>query len=100
MYYQFYGLKENPFNITSDPSFFFFSQKHNEALSHLHYGVTQRKGIMVITGEIGTGKTTVCRYFLNNLGKRIKTAFILNPQFSDFELLEAIIKDFGIRARV
>lgn len=98
MYCKFYGLKERPFNVTSDPSFFFLSQKHKEALSHLYYGVTQRKGIILITGEIGAGKTTLCRFFLSQLGKSIKTAFILNPHFSDIQLLEAIVKDFGINA--
>jgi len=96
MYLKFYGLREKPFNVTSDPAFFFLSQKHKEALSHLLYGVTQRKGIIVITGEIGTGKTTLCRFFLNQLGRNIKTAFILNPYFSEIQLLEAIINDFGI----
>ena len=97
MYCQFYGLKERPFNVTSDPAFFFLSRKHKEALSHLAYGVSQRKGIIVLTGEIGTGKTTLCRYFLGQLGKKVKTAFILNPYFSEMELLEAIVHDFGIR---
>lgn len=96
MYCQFYGLKERPFNVTSDPAFFFFSKKHKEALSHLLYGVNQRKGIIVITGEIGTGKTTLCRFFLDQLDKNVKTAFILNPYFSEIQLLEAIMKDFGI----
>jgi len=96
MYCTFYNLKERPFNVTSDPAFFFLSQKHKEALSHLLYGSTQRKGIIAITGEIGTGKTTLCRYFLNQLGDNVKTAFILNPYFSEIQLLEAIIKDFGI----
>jgi general secretion pathway protein A len=96
MYCNFYGLKERPFNVTSDPSFFFLSLKHKEALSHLYYGVSQRKGIIVVTGEIGTGKTTLCRFFLSQLGKSVKTAFILNPHFSEIQLLEAIVKDFGI----
>ncbi len=96
MYCPFYGLKERPFNATSDPAFFFLSKKHQEALSHLIYGVTQRKGVIVISGEIGTGKTTLCRFFLNKLGKNVKTAFILNPHFSEIQLLEAIIKDFGL----
>jgi len=97
MYCKFYDLKEKPFNVTSDPSFFFFSNRHREALSHLFYGVTQRKGIIVITGEIGTGKTTLCRYFLNQLGtKNVKTALILNPYFSEIQLLEAILNDFGV----
>ncbi|MCM8790009.1 MAG: AAA family ATPase [Candidatus Omnitrophica bacterium] len=99
MYCQFYGLKEKPFNVTSDPAFFFLSKKHNEALSHLIYGVSQRKGIIVITGEIGTGKTTLCRFFLNQLDKSIKTALILNPYFSETQLLEAIARDFGINIK-
>ena len=96
MYCQFYGLKERPFNVTSDPAFFFSSKKHKEAISHLIYGVSQRKGIIVLTGEIGTGKTTICRFFLNHVGNNVKTAFILNPAFSETQLLESIIKDFGI----
>ncbi len=96
MYCSFYGLKERPFNVTSDPSFFFSSIKHKEAFSHLYYGVTQRKGIIVLTGEIGTGKTTLCRFFISQLAKNVKTALILNPHFSEIQLLEAIIKDFGI----
>lgn len=99
MYCNFYGLKERPFNVTSDPAFFFSSLKHQEALSHLLYGVTQRKGIIVITGEIGTGKTTLCRFFLNQLGEEVKTAFMLNPYFSELQLLEAITRDFGITVK-
>ncbi|MFH0762570.1 MAG: AAA family ATPase [Candidatus Omnitrophota bacterium] len=96
MYCQFYGLKERPFNVTADPAFFFASRIHREALSHLIYGASQRKGIMVLTGEIGTGKTTLCRFFLNRLGKNTRTALILNPYFSEIELLEAIVRDFGL----
>ncbi len=102
MYCSFYGLKERPFNVTSDPAFFYSSRKHKEALAHLYYGVTQRKGIIVLTGEIGTGKTTLCRFFLSELRRAkdaVKTALILNPQFSNVELLEAIASDFGIQAR-
>lgn len=99
MYCQYYGLKERPFNVTSDPAFFFLSRKHKEALSHLLYGASQRKGIIVLTGEIGTGKTTLCRFFLNKLEKNVKTAFILNPHFSETQLLEAIVKDFGITTK-
>ncbi|MDD5130841.1 MAG: AAA family ATPase [Candidatus Omnitrophica bacterium] len=96
MYCDYYGFKEPPFNVTSDPAFFFSSKKHKEALSHLLYGVNQRKGIIVLTGEIGTGKTTICRFFLNQVGKNVKTAFILNPTFSEIQLLESILNDFGI----
>ena len=60
------------------------------------YGVSQRKGIIVLTGEIGTGKTTICRFFLNQIGKNVKTALILNPTFSEIQLLESIVNDFGI----
>jgi len=96
LYCRYYGLKEQPFNVTSDPAFFFSSKKHKEALAHLLYGVSQRKGIIVLTGEIGTGKTTICRCFLNQAGKNVKTAFILNPAFSEIQLFESILKDFGI----
>ncbi|RKY31893.1 MAG: ATPase [Candidatus Omnitrophota bacterium] len=98
MYTKFYGLNERPFNVTSDPAFFYLSRKHQEALAHLYYGISQRKGILVVTGEIGTGKTTLCRFFLNKISENIKTAFILNTFFSTNELLEAIVKDFGITA--
>ena len=98
MYNQFYSLLENPFSVTCDPTFFFPSSRHEEAFSHLLYGIQSRKGIIVITGEIGTGKTTLCRTLLNRLDQKTKTAFILNPSFSDIELLQLIVKDFGIRS--
>ncbi len=96
MYCKFYGLKEKPFSVTADPSFFFASPKHKEALYHLSYGVNHKKGIIVITGEIGTGKTTLCRFFLNQLKDNVKTALILNPYLPQIQLLEAIVKDFGL----
>lgn len=99
MYETFYGLKEKPFNVTSDPAFFFLSRKHKEAFSHLIYGIRERKGILLITGEIGTGKTTLCRALLNNLDKKVKTAFILNPNFSETQLLQLIVEDLGIAAK-
>ena len=96
MYQDYYGLKENPFNITADPDFFFSSVHHAEAFSNLIFGIKQRKGILVITGEIGTGKTTLCRTLLNRLDTKTKTALILNPDFSDLQLLQLIVKDLGI----
>ncbi|MCX5681230.1 MAG: AAA family ATPase [Candidatus Omnitrophica bacterium] len=96
MYKKFYGLKENPFNVTSDPSFFFSSTHHAEAFSHLVYGIQQRKGIILITGEVGTGKTILCRTLLNQLDQQTKTAFILYPNFSELQLLQMVIRDFGI----
>ena len=97
MYQEFYNLKENPFNVTADPTFFFSSSRHSEALSHLIYGIRERKGIIVVSGEIGTGKTTLCRTILRNLDQNVKTAFILNPNFSEMQLLQIIINDLDIK---
>ena len=98
MYRDFFGLKEKPFNITSDPSFLFLSKKHQEALAHLTYGIKERKGFIEITGEIGTGKTTLCRVLLNSLGEKVKTAYLLNSNItSDMQLLNTIIYDLGIK---
>lgn len=96
MYLDFYELKENPFNVTADPEFFFLSKSHSEALSHLLYGIEMRKGILVITGEIGTGKTTLCRKLLQNADAKTKFALLLNPNFSEIELLQVILHDFGV----
>lgn len=96
MYKAFFNLKENPFNVTSDSSFFFSSHSHTEAFSHLTFGIEQRKGIMTITGEVGTGKTTLCRTLMNRLDSHIKTALILNPKFSETELLQIILHDLGV----
>lgn len=99
MYYDFFELKENPFNVTADSNFFFSSESHAEAFSHLTFGIEQRKGIIVITGEIGTGKTTLCRALVNHFDERTKTALILNPQFSEIELLQIIVHDLGIHGK-
>jgi general secretion pathway protein A len=101
MYEKFYHFKENPFNVTSDPVFFFSSNCHAQAFSHLTYGIEHRKGILLITGEVGTGKTTLCRTLLdkyrNHKEYNVKTALILNPSFSDQQLLKLILRDFGIQ---
>lgn len=97
MYKSFYGFNENAFNITSDPAFYFESENHKEACSHLLYGIRQRKGIICMTGEVGTGKTTLCRILLNQIDPTIKTAFVLNPNFSQIQLLQLITKDLGIK---
>lgn len=96
MYKDFFGFRENPFNVTCDPDFFFPSAHHEEAFSHLIFGIKQRKGILVITGEIGTGKTTLCRTLISRLDQHVKTALILNPYFSETQLLRLILADLGI----
>ncbi|MFH1305273.1 MAG: AAA family ATPase [Candidatus Omnitrophota bacterium] len=96
MYLDFYGLKENPFNVTSDPSFLYLSNTHREALDHLLYGINQKKGFVEITGEIGAGKTTLCRALLTRLDYSVKTSFIFNSSLPETQLLEAVLHDFGI----
>jgi general secretion pathway protein A len=99
MYKEFYKLNENPFNVTSDPHFLYMSRRHKEALSSLIYGIQQRKGFIEITGDIGTGKTTLCRALLNELDSKTKTAFILNPRLSEIQFIRAVIDDFGIAVK-
>lgn len=96
MYTSYFGLKENPFNLTPDPRYLFLSDHHKEALDHLLYGINERKGFIVITGGIGTGKTTLCRALLNKLDNNTKSALILNSFLSDTELLATINQEFGI----
>ncbi|MBI4610639.1 MAG: AAA family ATPase [Candidatus Rokubacteria bacterium] len=97
MYEAFYGLREKPFSLTPDPKFFYLSQSHRDALDHLLYGIQQREGFIVITGDVGTGKTTLCRALLGKLDERTKTALIFNPMLSQEELLRSILQDFGLR---
>lgn len=96
MYLDFYGLKEKPFNLTPDSHFLFLSQKHKEALAHIKYGIEEKKGFVLITGEIGSGKTTLCRALLGELDKNYKIALVLDSMVSPTGLLRAIIIDLGI----
>lgn len=96
MYCSFFGLQEKPFSITPDPRFLFLSQSHQEALGHLLYGIEERNGFISITGEVGTGKTLLCRALLNRLGRHIRTALIFNSFMSELDLLRSINDDFGI----
>jgi len=96
MYREFFGLKEKPFNITSDPNFLFLSRVHREAFAHLLYGIKERKGFLEITGEVGAGKTTLCRALLSQLDKNTKSAFIFNSTLPELQLLQAILEDYGI----
>ena len=96
MYEDFYGLREKPFNLTPDPRFLFLSESHRVALEHLLYGITQKEGFMLIVGDVGLGKTTLCRFLMEKLGEDTETALILNPQISEEELLSGILSEFGI----
>ena len=96
MYEAYYGFREKPFNLTPDPKFLYLSVKHHKAFAHLEFGLEQRGGFMVITGEVGTGKTTLCRYFLDRLDERTVSAFILYPALGTTELLRSINRDLGI----
>jgi general secretion pathway protein A len=98
MYESFYGLREKPFNLTPDPKFLYLSKKHKEAFAHLLYGIRNRSGFVEITGEVGTGKTTICRTLLEQVGPEVEIAFIFNPYLSATELLRAINEDFGIKS--
>ena len=97
MYKQFYSLKEEPFNVTPDPSFLFMSPGHREALASIIYGVRKRKGFIVITGEVGVGKTTILRSYLEMASKEdLRFIYIFNPKMSFLELLKVIFQELGL----
>lgn len=97
MYKRFYNLQRNPFEITPDPSFLFATQKHNEALAALYYGVKRRKGFVVMTGEVGTGKTLLVRCLLQVLHRaNVAYAYVFNPKLSPMEFLQYIAGDFRL----
>src|SRR5215212_5389091 len=99
-YLQFYGLKEAPFTITPNPRFLYLSAKHREALNHLLYGIRERKGFVQLTGEVGAGKTTLCRALLEQLPpEQYSTALILNPTLQPDQLMAAIATEFGLDVR-
>ena len=97
MYKEFFGLREYPFNMTPDPQFLFLSRNHRVALDVLLYGIGERKGFIAITGEVGAGKTTLCRALLNSLDANTKTALILNPCLSDSQILRAVCDEFRLQ---
>jgi general secretion pathway protein A len=98
MYKAFYSLKRNPFEITPDPSFLFPTRRHNEALAALYYGVRRRKGFVVLTGEVGTGKTLLLRCLLQALQQNndVKYAYVFNGRLSPLEFLQYIAGDLGL----
>ena len=99
MYTAFFGLREKPFALSPDPRFLFLSAAHREALAHLLYGIEQGEGFIAVTGEVGTGKTTLCRTLLRRLGPEVEVAFLFNPKLSARELLESIVIELGLEKR-
>src|ERR1022692_3037335 len=97
LYKDFFGLQKLPFNLTPDPSFLYLPEKHREALAGLTYAVRQRKGFVVLTGDAGTGKTTLINSVLNRLpAGRVECSFVLNPTLTASEFLEIVMLDFDI----
>lgn len=96
MYTRFFGFHEKPFKLVPDPDFIFLSRSHEEVLAHLNYALNHGEGFVEIIGEVGTGKTTLCRLFLENLDENTEAAYIFNPKLDARQLLEAINDEFGI----
>jgi len=96
VYLEFYQLKERPFDLTPNPRFLYLSKQHREAINHLLYAIYQRKGFALLTGEVGAGKTTVCRLLLDQLDQKYATALILNPILTGDQLIRAIALEFGL----
>jgi general secretion pathway protein A len=101
MYLDYFGLHETPFSITPDPSFVFLSRRHRDALAHLMYGVGQggSGGFVQLTGEVGTGKTTLCRCLLEQVPEGTRIALVLNPLLSPLEMLQTICEELGVETR-
>src|SRR5439155_24355521 len=97
MYERFFGLGDAPFRLTPDPRYLFLSTKHAEALAHLRLGLTESSGFVCITGDVGTGKTTLLRVFLSQLGPDVAAAYSLVPPLSALELLRRVCREFGLR---
>jgi general secretion pathway protein A len=101
MYESFYGLRENPFEVTPNPDYIYLGKNHREALANLLYGVRTKKGFIVITGEVGTGKTTLIHYLLDKLdgNDHTKTAFLFNPKLTANDFIQYILEDLGVRVQ-
>jgi general secretion pathway protein A len=98
MYEQYYSLIEPPFSLTPDPKYFYRSESHHRAFELLQYAIQRREGFMIVYGDIGTGKTTLCRAVLDNIGKNVYTALLLNPFVTEQDLLQTILSDFAVTA--
>src|SRR6266550_1303838 len=99
MYEDYYGFSEKPFSLTPDPKYLYRSQSHANAFELLQYAIRRREGFVVVTGDIGTGKTTLCRALLEQIDRRTFTALVLNPFLSEEDLLKRILQDFGVVSR-
>jgi general secretion pathway protein A len=99
MYNTFFGFREKPFKLVPNPAFLFLSRSHEIALAHLSYALEHGEGFAVITGEVGTGKTTLCRKFLEGLDETVESAYIFNPKLEATQLLGAICSEFGMQTR-
>ena len=99
MYEDYYGFVEKPFSLTPDPKYLYKSESHANAFELLQYGIRRREGFVVVTGEIGTGKTTLCRALLDQLDRKTFTALVLNPFIAEDDLLRLILQDFGVVSR-
>jgi general secretion pathway protein A len=99
MYEQYYGFAEKPFSLTPDPKYLYRSESHANAFELLQYAIERREGFVVITGDIGTGKTTLCRALLEQTDRKTFTALLLNPFLSEEDLLKAILQDLGVLSR-
>src|SRR5215831_8821061 len=96
MYNDFYGLIEDPFNISPDPRFLHLSQNHREGMSHLLYGIERKKSPIVLTGDMGTGKTTLLYSLIERIGKKAHIALLVNSKLDIAEILQHILYEFGL----
>ena len=99
MYESYYGFSEKPFSLTPDPKYLYRSQSHGNAFDLLQYAIRRREGFVVVTGDIGTGKTTLCRALLEQIDRTTFTALVLNPFLTEEDLLKRILQDFGVISR-
>src|ERR1700688_2364762 len=99
MYEQYYGFAEKPFSLTPDPKYLYRSQPHANAFDLLQYAIRRREGFVIVTGDIGTGKTTLCRAVIEQIDRTTFTALVLNPFLSEEDLLKLILQDFGVFSR-
>ncbi|MDQ6983999.1 MAG: AAA family ATPase, partial [Ghiorsea sp.] len=96
MYNNYFGFNDKPFTIAPNPQYLFMSKRHQEALAHMLYGLQGEGGVMVLTGEVGTGKTTICRQMLAQVPENTDIAYIINPKQSEVEMLASICDELHI----